>query len=84
MSGCAPSVAGIPAFYTPVGVGTEVADGKEERVIKGKRYILEEALDCRLRFHPRLQGGRNRQRRLPQGFAKLQSGDGGSRQNHDR
>ncbi len=38
------SVAGIPAFYTPVGVGTEVADGKEERVFKGKRYILEEAL----------------------------------------
>jgi 3-oxoacid CoA-transferase subunit A len=38
------SVAGIPAFFTPVGVGTEVAEGKEERVIKGKRYILEEAL----------------------------------------
>ncbi len=38
------SVAGIPAFYTPVGVGTEVAEGKEEKVIRGKRYILEEAL----------------------------------------
>lgn len=40
------SVAGIPAFYTPVGVGTEIADGKEERVIRGKRYILEEALSA--------------------------------------
>lgn len=40
------SVAGIPAFYTPVGVGTEVAEGKEERVIHGKRYILEHALSA--------------------------------------
>ena len=40
--------AGIPAFYSPVGVGTEVARGKEERLIRGKRYILEDALgaDC--------------------------------------
>jgi 3-oxoacid CoA-transferase subunit A len=36
--------AGIPAFYSPVGVGTDVAKGKEERVIRGKRYILEQAL----------------------------------------
>lgn len=36
--------AGIPAFYTAVGVGTEVAQGKEERVIGGKRCILENAL----------------------------------------
>jgi 3-oxoacid CoA-transferase A subunit len=40
--------AGIPAFYSPVGVGTQVARGKEERMIRGKRYILEDALgaDC--------------------------------------
>jgi 3-oxoacid CoA-transferase A subunit len=36
--------AGIPAFYSPVGVGTDVAKGKEERVIRGRRYILEQAL----------------------------------------
>jgi len=36
--------AGIPAFYSPVGVGTEVADGKEERVVDGRRCILESAL----------------------------------------
>ncbi|MFC3882809.1 CoA transferase subunit A [Bacillus songklensis] len=36
--------AGIPAFYTPAGVGTPVAMGKEKRVFDGKEYILEEAL----------------------------------------
>lgn len=36
--------AGIPAFYTPTGVGTVVADGKETREIDGKRYVLEHAL----------------------------------------
>ncbi len=36
--------AGIPAFYTPAGVGTPVAEGKEERTFDGKRYILETAL----------------------------------------
>ena len=36
--------AGIPAFYSPVGVGTEVAQGKEERSIIGRRCILESAL----------------------------------------
>jgi 3-oxoacid CoA-transferase subunit A len=36
--------AGIPAFYTPTGVGTVVADNKEVREIKGRKYVLEEAL----------------------------------------
>ncbi|MCU4174954.1 CoA transferase subunit A [Carboxylicivirga sp. N1Y90] len=36
--------AGIPAFYVATGVGTEVAEGKEERVFDGQRYILEKAL----------------------------------------
>ena len=36
--------AGIPAFYTPAGVGTKVAEGKEIRVFDGKEYVLEEAL----------------------------------------
>src|ERR1700720_3981055 len=42
--------AGIPAFYSPVGVGTEIASGKEERVIHGQRYILEEALGADYAF----------------------------------
>src|SRR6202035_1184685 len=33
--------AGLQGFYTTVGVGTEVAEGKEERLIDGKRCILE-------------------------------------------
>ena len=37
--------AGIPAFFTPAGYGTEVAVGKETREYKGKMYILEEAFD---------------------------------------
>ncbi|KAA9027026.1 CoA transferase subunit A [Niallia endozanthoxylica] len=36
--------AGIPAFYTPAGVGTIVADGKEARTFNGKDYILEHSL----------------------------------------
>jgi len=32
---------GIPAFYTPAGIGTVLAKGKEEREIGGKRYLLE-------------------------------------------
>lgn len=42
--------AGIPAFYSPVGVGTEVANGKEERAIHGRRCILEEALGADYAF----------------------------------
>ncbi|MBL7208981.1 MAG: CoA transferase subunit A [Dehalococcoidia bacterium] len=36
--------AGIGAFYTPTGVGTEVAEGKEQKVINGKIHILEYVL----------------------------------------
>jgi len=36
--------AGIPAFFTPTGVGTEIALGKETKVFDGREYILETAL----------------------------------------
>ncbi|WP_079526330.1 CoA transferase subunit A [Solibacillus isronensis] len=36
--------AGIPAFYTPAGVGTIISDGKEVRNFNGKDYVLETAL----------------------------------------
>jgi len=36
--------AGIPAFYTPTGVGTVVEEGKETKEIDGRRYIMERAL----------------------------------------
>ena len=35
--------AGIPAFYTPAGVGTIIAEGKETKVFNGKEYLLEES-----------------------------------------
>ena len=38
--------AGIPAFYTPTGVGTVVAEGKEARSFDGRPYLLERALSA--------------------------------------
>lgn len=35
---------GIPAFYTPAGYGTEIAEGKEAREFNGKMYLMEHAL----------------------------------------
>ncbi|MCL4856185.1 MAG: CoA transferase subunit A [Flavobacteriales bacterium] len=41
---CRAGGAGIPAFFTPAGYGTEIAQGKEVRVFDGKPHILETAL----------------------------------------
>ena len=41
---CRAGGAGIPAFFTPAGFGTEIADGKEVRIFNGKPHILEFAL----------------------------------------
>jgi len=41
---CRAGGAGIPAFFTPAGFGTEVAEGKEVRIYNGKPHILESAL----------------------------------------
>ncbi|MBI5070813.1 MAG: CoA transferase subunit A [Deltaproteobacteria bacterium] len=38
---CRAGAAGIGGFYTPTGVGTQVAEGKETRVIGGREYLLE-------------------------------------------
>ncbi len=43
---CRAGGAGIPAFFTPAGYGTEVAEGKEVRVFNGKPHILESALSA--------------------------------------
>jgi 3-oxoacid CoA-transferase subunit A len=37
---------GMPAIFTPAGVGTEVAEGKEIRLFNGKEYLLEYAFDA--------------------------------------
>lgn len=40
---CRAAQAGIPAFFTPAGYGTEVAEGKEVREFNGKMHIMEQA-----------------------------------------
>jgi 3-oxoacid CoA-transferase subunit A len=40
---CRAAQAGIPAFFTPAGYGTEVAEGKETREFDGKMYVMEQA-----------------------------------------
>ncbi|MCL4124142.1 UNVERIFIED_CONTAM: hypothetical protein GTU68_020405 [Idotea baltica] len=47
---CRAAGAGIPAFYTPAGYGTEVAKGKDVRTFKGKPHILEHALEADFAF----------------------------------
>ena len=42
--------AGIPAFFTPAGVGTEVAEGKEAREFGGKMHLLEQWLKADFTF----------------------------------
>ena len=43
---CRAAQAGIPAFYTPAGYGTEVAEGKEVKIFNGKPHILEYAFEA--------------------------------------
>ena len=47
---CRAGGAGIPAFFTPAGYGTEVAEGKEMREFNGKPHILESALTADFAF----------------------------------
>ena len=47
---CRAGGAGIPAFYTPAGYGTEVANGKETREFNGKMYVLEPAYKADFAF----------------------------------
>ncbi len=47
---CRATGAGIPAFYTPAGYGTEVAEGKETREFNGKMYVLEKAFNPQFAF----------------------------------
>ena len=47
---CRAAQAGFPAFYTPAGYGTEVAEGKETREFDGKMYVLEPAFKSDFSF----------------------------------
>ncbi len=50
--------AGIPAFFTPTGFGTQVADGKETREFDGRDYVLERALRADFAFIKAWKGDR--------------------------
>src|SRR5581483_7228783 len=50
--------AGIPAFYTPTGYGTKVAEGKETREFAGRPYVLEKALRADFAFVKAWKGDR--------------------------
>lgn len=47
---CRAAQAGFPAFYTPAGYGTEIAEGKETRDFNGKMYVLEHAYKADFAF----------------------------------
>lgn len=47
---CKAAQGGFPAFYTPAGYGTEVAEGKETRKFNGKMYVLEYAFKADYAF----------------------------------
>jgi 3-oxoacid CoA-transferase subunit A len=47
---CKAAQGGFPAFYTPAGYGTEVAEGKETREFNGKMYVLEHAFKADFAF----------------------------------
>jgi 3-oxoacid CoA-transferase subunit A len=50
--------AGIPAFYTPTGYGTVIAEGKETRTFDGRHYVLERALHADFAFVKAWKGDR--------------------------
>ena len=50
--------AGIPAFFTPTGVGTIVAEGKETREFDGRMYVMERALHADFAFVKAWKGDR--------------------------
>lgn len=81
--------AGIGAFFTPTGFGTELArnaDGseKETRVINGKSYVLEYPILGDVALIKAERGDRWGQPHLPQGRAELWPGDGHRRETHHR
>jgi len=51
--------AGIPAFYTPTGVGTIVAEGKETREFEGRTYVMEHGLKADFAFVKAWKGDRS-------------------------
>ena len=68
--------AGIPAFFTATGAGTQIAEGKETKEFDGRTYVMERGLRADLAIDPRLEGRPRGQPDLPQDRAELQSDHG--------
>ena len=68
--------AGIPAFYTPTGVGTVMAEGKEVREFNGKKYLLEPCPARRFCFHQGVERRPLGKPCLSKDRAEFQSRDG--------
>ena len=71
--------AGIYGFYTRTGAGTQVAEGKETRVVDGETYVLETGLTADLAIVKAWKGDRRGQSRLSQDRPQFQSDDGDRR-----
>ena len=76
--------AGIPAFFTRTGAGTDIAKGKEEREFDGEPLHHGARHRRRSVDRARLDGRYRRQSRLSEDRAKFQSDDGDRRQSHRR
>ena len=76
--------AGIPAFYTPTAVGTELAAGPRNARDQWPRVFAGIRAAARLRVHPRDARRHVRQPSIPPRATQLQSGDGDRRALHDR
>ena len=63
--------AGIPAFFTRTGAGTDIAKGKEEREFDGDKYIMERGIVADLVHRACLDGRHRGQPRLSQDRAQL-------------
>ncbi len=69
--------AGIPAFYTPTAVGTELAEGRETRIINGREVLLEYALPvdvALIRAHQADAAGNLRFHRSQRNFNPVMAG----------
>jgi 3-oxoacid CoA-transferase A subunit len=74
--------AGIPAFYVKTGVGTLVAEGKENRIFDGHAYILEHSLVPDVSLVKAWKADQEWQPAVPAHRAQLQPGGGHGRQVH--
>ena len=79
---CLAGGSGIPAFFTPAGYGTEVAEGKEVRYFNGKPHLLEHALTADFAIVKAWKGDPYGNLLFKGTAPKLQPPDGHGWQNH--